>query len=74
MGAASFAGGGTLRVSGTDSSYILEGSTDSVGIIEGLTDYCWMLEGLARFGVRVSDKKLFTTLVALVNTVDKNLH
>jgi hypothetical protein len=33
-----------------------------------------MLEGLAIFGVRVSDKKLFTTLVALENTVDKNLH
>ena len=40
MGAASFAGGGTLRVSRTDSYYIPEGSTDSVGITEGLTDYC----------------------------------
>ena len=39
-GAASTAGGGTLRVSRTDSSYILEGSTDSVGITEGLTDSC----------------------------------
>ena len=39
-GAASFAGGGTLRVSLTDSSYIPEGSTDSVGITEGLTDSC----------------------------------
>lgn len=39
-GAASFAGGGTLGVSRTDSSYIPEGSTDSVGIIEGLTDSC----------------------------------
>ena len=39
-GAASFAGGGTLRVSRTDSSYIPEGSTDSVGITEGLTDSC----------------------------------
>ena len=39
-GAASFAGGGTLRVSRTDSSYIPEGLTDSVGIIEGLTDSC----------------------------------
>lgn len=39
-GAASFAGGGTLVVSRTDSSYILEGSTDSVGITEGLTDSC----------------------------------
>ena len=38
VGAASFAGGGTLRVSRTDSSYIPEGSTDSVGITEGLTD------------------------------------
>ena len=38
MGAASFAGGGTLRVSRTDSFYIPEGSTDSVGITEGLTD------------------------------------
>ena len=38
MGAASFAGGGTLEVSRTDSSYIPEGSTDSVGITEGLTD------------------------------------
>lgn len=28
-----------------------------------------MLEGLAIFGVRVSDKKLFTTLVALENTL-----
>lgn len=28
-----------------------------------------MLEGLARFGVRVSDKKLFTTLLVLVNTL-----
>ena len=37
-GAASFAGGGTLVVSRTDSSYIREGSTDSVGITEGLTD------------------------------------
>ena len=37
-GAASFAGGGTLRVSRTDSSYIPEGLTDSVGITEGLTD------------------------------------
>ena len=37
-GAASFAGGGTLRVSRTDSYYIPEGSTDSVGITEGLTD------------------------------------
>lgn len=40
MGAASFAGGGTLRVSRTDSYYIPEGSTDSVGITEGLTDSC----------------------------------
>ena len=40
MSAASFAGGGTLEVSRTDSSYILEGSTDSVGITEGLTDSC----------------------------------
>ena len=40
MGAASFAGGGTLVVSRTDSSYIREGSTDSVGITEGLTDSC----------------------------------
>ena len=40
MGAASFAGGGTLRVSRTDSSYIPEGLTDSVGITEGLTDSC----------------------------------
>ena len=39
-GAASFAGGGTLRVPRTDSSYIPEGSTDSVGITEGLTDSC----------------------------------
>ena len=39
-GAASFAGGGTLRVSRTDSFYIPEGSTDSVGITEGLTDSC----------------------------------
>ena len=39
-GAASFAGGGTLGVSQTDSSYIREGSTDSVGITEGLTDSC----------------------------------
>ena len=39
-GAASFAGGGTLRVSRTDSYYIPEGSTDSVGITEGLTDSC----------------------------------
>lgn len=38
MGAASFAGGGTLWVSRTDSSYIPEGSTDSVGITEGLPD------------------------------------
>lgn len=38
-GVASFAGGDTLRVSRTDSSYILEDSTDSVGITEGLTDY-----------------------------------
>lgn len=28
-----------------------------------------MLEGLATFGVRVSDKKLFTTLVAPENTL-----
>ena len=40
MSAASFAGGGTLEVSRTDSSYILEGLTDSVGITEGLTDSC----------------------------------
>ena len=40
MGAASFTGGGTLRVSRTDSSYIPEGLTDSVGITEGLTDSC----------------------------------
>ena len=40
MGAASFAGGGTLWVSRTDSSYIPEGLTDSVGITEGLTDSC----------------------------------
>lgn len=39
MGAASFAGGGTLRVSRTDSSYIREGSTDSYCIIEAMTDY-----------------------------------
>lgn len=39
-GAASFAGGGTLGVSRTDSSCIREGSTDSVGITEGLTDSC----------------------------------
>ena len=39
-GAASFAGGGTFRISRTDSSYIREGSTDSVGITEGLTDSC----------------------------------
>ena len=38
MGAASFAGGGTLWVSRTDSYYIPEGSTDSVGITEGLPD------------------------------------
>ena len=38
MSAASFAGGGTLWASRTDSSYIREGSTDSVGITEGLTD------------------------------------
>lgn len=37
-GVASVAGGDTLWVSLTDSSYILEGSTDSVGITEGLTD------------------------------------
>ena len=37
-GAASFAGGGTLWVSRTDSYYIPEGSTDSVGITEGLPD------------------------------------
>ena len=55
MGAASFAGGGTRGVSRTDSSYIREGSTDSVGITEGL----------ARFCVRVSDKKLFTTLLVI---------
>ena len=40
MGAASFVGGGTLRVSRTDSSYIREGPTDSVGITEDLTDSC----------------------------------
>ena len=40
MGAASFAGGGTLGVSRTDSYYIPEGLTDSVGITEGLTDSC----------------------------------
>lgn len=28
-----------------------------------------MLEGLARFGVRVSDKKLITTLLVLENTL-----
>lgn len=28
-----------------------------------------MLEGLARFGVRVSDKKLFATLIALEDTL-----
>ena len=28
-----------------------------------------MLEGLAIFGVRVSDKKLFTTLIVLENTL-----
>lgn len=28
-----------------------------------------MLEGLARFGVRVSDKKLITTFLALENTL-----
>ena len=39
-GVASVAGGGTLRVSRTDSSYIPEGLTDSVGITEGLTDSC----------------------------------
>ena len=39
-GAASFAGGGTLGVSRTDSSYIPEGLTDSVGITEGLTESC----------------------------------
>lgn len=72
MGAASFAGGGTLRVSRTDSSYIREGSTDSYCIIEAMTDSSGMLEGLARFGVRVSDKKLITTLLVLVNTVDRN--
>jgi len=33
-----------------------------------------MLEDLATFGVRVSDKKLFTTLIALENTVDRKLH
>ena len=39
-GVASVGGGDTVRVSRTDSSYILEGLTDSVGIIEGLTDSC----------------------------------
>lgn len=39
-GAASFAGGGTLGVSRTDSSYIREGSTDSYCIIEAMTDSC----------------------------------
>lgn len=73
-GAASFAGGGTLGVSRTDSSCIREGLTDSVGMIEAMTDSSGMLEGLARFGVRVSDKKLIITLLVLVNTVDRNLH
>ena len=71
MGAASFAGGGTLRVSRTDSSYIREGLTDSYCIIEAMTDSSGMLEGLTVFCVRVSDKKLFTTLTVLVNTINR---
>ena len=73
-GAASFAGGGTLGVSRTDSSYIREGLTDSVGMIEAMTDSSGMLEGLTVFCVRVSDKKLFTALTVLVNTIDRNLY
>ena len=73
-GAASVDGGGTLGVSRTDSSYIREGLTDSVGMIEAMTDSSGMLEGLAIFSVRVSDKKLFTTLVVHLYDVERNLY